>query len=267
MPVGTPISNSVVQGTLGGVRYNVVTDSGKHDLCIDYAAGNYQDNGCNRYINAAQHELDRLLGYKGDQAWLYKPLAIGQSLVTFNRARYISEVWIANTADAKRTRLSFLSLAELREAYNGVPLTEVDNGTPAYFAKLVPMLAPEQYAQTAETLTAAGLTDIDFLKYGNSYLLDGLTIMPPPSTAYTLEILGHWFAKELVNDSDVSVWTVNEQSLLEDATRMVIETKLHRNSEGVADWERSIGPRMRKLYNDLIAEQFAAMPQERMRMW
>lgn len=264
MPVGTPSASSTEAGTLGGIRYNVVTDSGRHDLVLDYGAGDYSDNGCNRYINEAQRYLDRMLSYKGDKAWLYKPLTANSSHITFNRARYISEVWISSTT-GDRALLTMKSLPWLRQEYGDVPVTDLDSATPMYWAPLIPGLAPEQYAETSSTLTTAGLVDLQYLSYGNYYITDGIIIMPPTDIALTVEVLARFYSKTLVNDADVSFWTVNDPGILEDYTRLLFEQKLHRNSEGARDFLLPIEEKVRQIYYDMISEE-TSQPSRLMRM-
>lgn len=251
--VGTPISTSTTAGTLGGIRYNVVTDSGRHDLVADYTNADYADNGCDRFINEAQRALDRLFPYKGERAWLYKALSADESHITFNRARYISEVWIANSTG--RTKLQRKPLSWLRENYSSVPVTDLDSGTPLYWCPLVPGLAPQQYSETETTLGDSGLVDLQYLNYGNYYITDGVLIFPPTDTASTVEVLARWFSKSLTNDSDVSFWTVNEPGLLEDYTRLLFEEKIHRNSEGAQDVLIPIMRRLQQIYHDMVSEE------------
>ena len=48
-------------------------------------------------LNASQRILDRKLGYPKEDAWLFKTLAAGETIVTFTAARYVKGVYHNDT--------------------------------------------------------------------------------------------------------------------------------------------------------------------------
>lgn len=242
--------------TLLQVRQMLVKRSGRYDLVVDGEAGDWTDNGANDFINAGQKWLDRHLEYKKDASWLTKTMASGESLVTFDRARYIEQVWIATTTDGRKM-LERKPYRWLRENYNDVPLSSVETGEPLYWCPAVVGLAPEQYDDDATDLTTAGVVDRDFYQYGNHYLTDGIIIMPPADGTYTVQVLARWLSKELSVDADVSFWSVSDPHLLVRAARREIEIDLHRNSQGVQDLEAGLIKDLEDIRLDLIAEEIS----------
>lgn len=254
----TPVG-AFTAGTLGAVRKLVVDQSGRYDLVDDAENGDYSDNGCNGLINAAQDWLDDQLQLPKSEAWLYKSLASGESLVTFQQARVVRAVYIATTADG-RTELTKKSLSWMKENYTDVPLSALDTGTPKWWAPAPLGLAPDQASEDASSMAAAGFTDIDFLAYGNHFPLRGLIVMPPSDATRTLMILADWYSATLTNDTDRSFWTVQHPQILADATRRQIEISLHRNTQGVKDFEEPLVRRVRDIYFSMTAENIAGPP-------
>lgn len=237
------------------IAQQALREIGDYSLVVDATAGDYTDAGINWYINGAQRFLDGEFEYKGEEAWIYKKLTIGQSLVTLNRARSIMEVWAVG-ADGKRIQLELRSLQSMREQYKDVPLSNVTKGVPAYYTPLVPGLGPEQYTATANSLATAGIVDTDFLSYGNYYATDSIGVFPPVDGTYTIEILANCRSKELSADADVSFWSVNEPHCLVAATRLVFEGGM-RNTAGYNDILAPLLRALRNLNRDLVREEAA----------
>lgn len=262
MGEATPIEGGTASTqTLLGVKQQVIRDTGHYELVVDANGDNWADAGIRYHINAAQRWLSRNFEYKKGEAILSKLLTAGSSLVTMSRARYVREVWLADGTGMARTRLERLDLAELRRRYNDVPLTEIDNSTPLYWAPAPIQLAPEQFTETESSLISAGNVDYEFFVYGNSYLTTGIIIMPPPDAAFTLQIHAAWLDKELLVDGDVSFWSVTAPELLADATRLSIERRLHRNTQGVNDFTAPLLADLQQIFFDLVQEESAGPPE------
>jgi len=245
--------------TMLQIKTQVIEDSGHYELVVNTTA--YVDNGIHFHINAAQRWLSRNFEYKKAEATLSKLLTAGTALVTLNRARYVKDVWLADATGTARTQLERITWRRMRELHGSVPLSEIDNGTPKYWCPAPIQLAPEQFTETAETLAAAGNTDLDFYVYGNAYLTNGIIIMPPPDAAYTLNVQATWLDKELTLDDDVSFWSVAAPELLTDATRLSIERRLHRNTQGVNDFTAPLLADLQQIYFDLVDEEAAGPPE------
>jgi hypothetical protein len=141
---GTPVSSGAYDlYTLGWIREQVARESGRFDLVQDAENDDYSDNGFDRFINDAQDWLDRKLQYPKGQRTYFQQLSAGQSLVVFQRPRYIEEVWCIDD-NSERYRLERKTYWQLREDYNKVPLSSADRDEPAYWAPAPVGLAPEQ---------------------------------------------------------------------------------------------------------------------------
>lgn len=264
MPEGTPITpGGGSTQTLLEVKQQVVRDSGHYELVVDTTG--WADNGIHFHINAAQRWLSRQFEYEKAEATLSKLLTAGTSLVQLARARYVKDVWLADATGSSRTQLERITWRRMRELYASVPLSEIDNGTPLYWCPRPIQLAPEQFSEDASSLATAGNTDLDFYVYGNAYLTSGIIILPPPDAAFTLNVHATWLDKELTVDGDVSFWSVAAPELLADATRLSIERRLHRNSQGVNDFVAPLLADLQQIYFDLVDEE-AAGPHQRWNM-
>lgn len=253
-----------IPGTLGYVRRKLVEHAGRFDLVTDAEGGDYSDNGANHLINAAQRWLDRQLPYHKSDAWLYKLLTAGDSLVTFQQARFVKAVYLATDGDG-RSELDKVSLEWMLEQYTDVPLSSIDNAAPLYWSPAPIGLAPEQKDETSSTFLAAGLTDYDHIAFGDHHPYNGIYVMPPCDADRTLRIHATWYSQDLTADGDKSFWTARHPDLLERATRLQIETDLHRNSEGQRDFRVSLQEDVQDIYFDLVEEE-TYMPAEDMVM-
>jgi hypothetical protein len=113
-------------------------------------------------------------------------------------------------------------------------------------------------AEDAESFEADGVVDYDHIVFGtNAIPLKGIMLAPTPSVGMTLQILAAWHTAKLVNDTDVSYWTLEEPALLIRACKMHMETDLHRNSEGRRDYEAPLLMELRQIYHDFVQEEMS----------
>jgi hypothetical protein len=192
-------------------------------------------------------------------------LAAGEAQVTFVKARWIEQVWIA-PVNGQRRELTVCDIRWLRKQYPDVPLSAVTRAAPQYWAIPIVNLAPEQVGDEEDNLEAAGLTDLDFLQYGDLWLTDVVMIMPPADMAYTVEVLARWRYHELSDDDDVSFWSMAEPDILVAATKVQLELNKHRNETGQMQFEKYCLAELKRLEHELASEN-AAGPPERFRMF
>ena len=159
MPVAT---------TLLDIRKRLCRVSGRFDLVTDYEGADYSDNGGNEIINAAQRWLDRELGYSKETAWLYKKIVSGQSLITMTQARYIREVWIADTTDG-RSLLERKTERELREEYSDVPLSSIDTEMPEFWTPITSTFAPDNPSKAISGVTLTSTNPVVVLITGHRF--------------------------------------------------------------------------------------------------
>ncbi len=260
MPVGIP--KTVGSGTtLFDVRQLLVRRSGNYSLVVDAANEDWTDNGANAFINAGQRWMDRKFAYDKQQSWYTHILAADQSLLSFDKARYIESVEIS-TEDGGRKILARKTLRDLMTEFSDVPLSSITGAEPKFWTPDIVGLSPELFSTTLSSLTSDGVVDTDFYLYGDHYLTSAVIILPPPDVAYTVKVLGRWLSKELTSDNDVSVWTVNAPELLVRAARLQIETDLHRGSEGSNVFEARLLDDLNEFYRDFKAEAVAGPPSD-----
>lgn len=96
--------------------------------------------------------------------------------------------------------------------------------------------------------------------FGKNYDRPGILWAPPSDAAYTVEILGLFFEKELSSDTDENYWSVVYPNALINTALMKIEEH-HRNRAGVADYLSAVQSALRGPQNDLIAEEIAGSNQ------
>lgn len=249
-PVAAPSLNAK---TLIQIRQQFVKQSGHYELVLDAEQEDWGNNGADDYIQAAQRMLDDEFRYHKSDAWLYAKLLAGEAIATFNWARLIKEVWIAN-ATGYRTQLQRLTQRDMRSLYNETTLAAVSRSTPLYWAPLVSMLAPSQIGDTSSTFSSAGYVDYERIVFSEAYFSKSIIVMPPPTATTTVEVLASWYSPPLVEDDDVCFWSQFPELLVR-AARAEMEMDLHRNVTGYRGFREGLLPRLSRLEDNLLEEE------------
>lgn len=255
-PVAAP---SLGAKTLIQMRRRFVELSGHYELVLDAEQNDWGDNGADDYIRAAQRRLDDEFTYHKSDAWLYSKLTAGQALVTFNWARFIKQVWIAD-ATGYRTELTRLSMREMREMYNETTLAAISQDTPLYWAPITTLLAPSQIGETSSTFSSTGYVDYDQIVFSEAYFSKTLVVMPPPSATTTIQVLASWYSPTLTDDADVCFWSQFPELLIRGA-RAELELDLHRNTTGYRGFLEGLMPRLSRLEDNLLDEEQSGPPE------
>ncbi|MHA2066951.1 MAG: hypothetical protein ACXABY_21505 [Candidatus Thorarchaeota archaeon] len=232
--------------TLLYIRTKLVDLSGHYELVTDAAGGDYSDAGADFHIRAGQRILDLMQDHPRTLATYKEDVVDGDHTVTFKYNRSIEKVEVTDgSSDSTegRTPLEKVELDWLREEYKA-PIANLDTGRPIYYSRAIIGLAPEQIGLTAaggaSPYTAEFTYDYEDLTFGQDNLdRTGIAFYPPSDGTYTITVKGRWFSRPLVNDSDISFWSVNYEDALVLAAMMSIE-KIHRNTQGVNDMRDSI---------------------------
>lgn len=148
--------------TLLDCRKMLVDRSGRFDLVLDAPSGNYTDIGANQLINDAQLFLEGMLNYPKRDAWLYKELAVGQTTITFQQARFVQEVYL-NASGQTRFKVDKIGMHRMREDYVE-PLAASENAnTPLVWTPYVTDVSPENPSGDIEgvTLPSASVVSIN----------------------------------------------------------------------------------------------------------
>jgi hypothetical protein len=241
--------------TLAAVRQTLIQRSGRYDLETEAGA----DNGANAYIQEGQNFLDRKCEFKFSRASRFARLLAGQFYIPLSRCRVIKGVWVFSSG--VRKPLGKFDYDRLR---GGDPndrdgfrnrLATTTQGTPSYWSPVVPRMSPNP-----ETLTLADLevilTNADVVgSIDKTY--NGVFVLPPPSSATDIEVIGKFYQDALTSDSSTSFWTENHSDLLVMAALRQIEI-FNRNRGGVLDWEMSIADYLNDLDKDSVEESLDA---------
>ena len=255
-PVAAP---SLGAKTLIQMRRRFVELSGHYELVLDAEQNDWGDNGADDYIRAAQRRLDDEFTYHKSDAYLYAKLTAGQSLVTFNWARLIKQVWIAD-ATGYRTELTRLTMREMRQLYSETTLAAITQGTPQHWSPIVSMLAPSQIGETANTFDTEDYVDYDQIVFSEAYFSKSLVVMPPPSITTTVQVLASWYSPTLSDDNDVCFWSQFPELLIRGA-RAELELDLHRNQTGYRGFLEGLMPRLSRLEDNLLEEEQSGPPE------
>lgn len=220
------------------IRQKFVEFSGRYDL----VKPTWEDNGADFFLNAGQKFLDRSMSNGKMKARYTASLAAGTIVIYTTLVRSIQEVWVSNSAGMYELK---------RETINGIrnyyekKLSDVDRGTPAYYAPGVFRPAPD----TTVAADVAGFYDIEDLILhvvsGNTghWTYNGILLMPPPDVAFTISLWGLFYSPALSATlagstwtQTKSVWTECYADTLLYAALYKLET-MYRNTEGAKDWK------------------------------
>ena len=234
------------------VRKWFVRESGRYDLVVDAAGGDWTDNGANNYINAGIRMLDRMQDTSKSLARNFQLTSSGTSVLTFQYCRAIREVWCADTDS--RWKLDKKDMKWMREMYSD-PDSE-SYGTPLYYTPAVLRTSPLQDLKDGDDYP----TFVDYLKYLDiSYShkgYNGVLIGPPADGEYMIEVWGIFRPEDLSTDADTNEWTVRFPEIVVMASQAMLE-KFNRNTEGLNDWMAAISQELRTIDVDESDEESA----------
>lgn len=230
--------------------------SGRFDL----VRSDGSDTGLNVFANAGQRYLDMQAELPSGYGRVFRNVVQGEYMATFRNCRSIEEVWIIGPnveGELVRQELIKKSLHDLRSGskvwgrwwgrFSKAP-SQITQGRPLFYApaklRLIPNVDGEEGGVGAfEEVLADGY------QYFN-----GIVMMPPSDQGYSVEVVGRFYSQTLVDDTDSTYWTEQFPNLLYAATMRELEI-VHRNSEGVKDWEYAIQSQIVSLDMDGVNEE------------
>jgi hypothetical protein len=116
------------------INQTVVDDTGRTDLCVDYAAGNYTPNTRGfELLNEAQQFLDRMYRNRGEEDCLTIDVEAGDYQIDVPNIRHVTRMDMT-AADGTRHELRRRSYAFMREQY-GESFDLLDTGKPVDWAR------------------------------------------------------------------------------------------------------------------------------------
>jgi hypothetical protein len=228
------------------LRQQFRTISGRHDLVNPDGS----DNGANFYINQGMRYLDRI--DENQKSWASRFLWLQAGLwgVQFEHCRAIKEVWVS--VSTERWQLEKKRIQDLRSEYmSDLPSTR-EAGDPLYYAPTFTRYIPED-AQTGNIESFVGFVDIPS---GNAHLYNSILIAPSSAELISVEVVGLFYNKELVADTDKNYWSEAHPMLLIMSAMRQLEI-INRNTQGVNDWEAVILKDITSIGFDLVEELIA----------
>ena len=224
--------------TLGTLRTLAAANISRPDMA-DGAEGYPID----WYIRAACDYLDNNYDVFHMNTWCMKQVAAGTKLIPVEDLLSIDRVYGQNSADGRWAIEPKVDSALL------IPTAEVSLD--------VSGCAQSMYYTETRSRLHPGQEDLTTADYGNEfdYGVDDLllsdqegfgheftTILLYPTTteAFTLQVLGKFRSKKLVEAADFNFWTEVHSDILIAATCLTIELLMYRNTEGARDWENYI---------------------------
>lgn len=192
--------------TLVQIRERLVETSGRYDLVVNAAGADYSQNSTgikiNDIINEAQRWLDRLLSYPKAPRWLFKTIAANESLITFDKARWIREVWVVNS-DGRTYVPRAASLRQLFDEY-GDPFSTLTTGEPLKWFPYVTALAPYHSWGTVTGITLSGSSVVSITMTAHPFVTGDQVIFD--SVGGTTELNGNTYT---VTKTTANAFTLN----------------------------------------------------------
>jgi hypothetical protein len=224
--------------------------SGRFDL----VNSDFTDNGADFFINAGSRYLDRIDETQKSAGQYFVLLTAGSYSCSFPYCRALKEVWVATSTE--RWQLKKMPLQDAMAAYMGDLPSARQSGSPSYYSPCITRYIPED--ATAVELTAfSGFVDIPS---GNAHEYNALLLNCPTDVQLMVDIRGLFYSMSLIADTDINYWSVNHPALLIMSAMRQIEV-MNRNTQGVKDWNESIGTEVHQLGLDFIEEEIAEVDQ------
>lgn len=236
------------------LRTKLIQLSGRFDLAIDPAGGDYTDNGADFFIYEGQKHLDRMNETQKSWASKFCFIETNRFSATFPYCRAIKEVWAATTSE--RWQLDKMDYADLITEYMTELPSERESGTPLYYSPIITRYIPED--ATADIFEAfVGWVDIPS---GNAHEYNGIVINVPTDEKLLVEVKGFFYSMQLEAETDKNYWSEVHPGLLIMAAQRMMEV-FNRNTQGVNDWDNAIATYDTQLGMDLVEELIAEVNQ------
>ena len=100
-----------------GLRPTIAKMTGHWELVVDYAGGDYSDNGLDKYIRSGQKILDRWVPNVSQQQLTARTLETGEQTLTVDRVRFIDTLFIKDPDTDEWCRLQRVAPAKMLERY------------------------------------------------------------------------------------------------------------------------------------------------------
>ena len=242
--------------TLLDTRDRFLEAAGRTDIGTPSTAATDGSDGtvpglkANDYINAAHRYLDDLGVNPSSIQRRQWDLVVGDSFKTFTSC--ISILSFSLIKSDARAWPAKVDLDDLKATFPKTVATTT-NSTPKYWSPARIFLSPEQQDLTSATYSAEFTYDFEDIDFGAPDGTKGIVFFPPTDFAWTGKIIGRFHSPVLAVNADTSYWTETYPDILVMAAMLKLE-QTYRNSEGVADWKRSIEDALLGIWGNSIEE-------------
>lgn len=172
--------------------------------------------------------------------------------------KMIKEVTMAN-ADGI-IRLERKTLRWIKDNYSD-PISDLDQGTPAYYTPFRTGLSPQQVALTSSTYTTQFTYDLLGVRLDDDYDARGVMWMPPTDEIYTVTIEGDFYPLQLSEATDENYWSANHPEILCIACNYILATH-QSNIRRMMEIKSIIDDRLFGMEKDVIDEGLPEDPGE-----
>lgn len=241
--------------SLLNARTEFVSLTGRHDLVVDFAGADYDDNGANWFINRGVEYLDLIMPNPKSEREYKVDLAADAYVLTIERCIAVHEVWAAN-ADGRHL-LEEKTEKWMKDSYP-TPYTTYTGALPKYWVHAKSELSPDLKALRSDTYD----TQFTFDYQDTLFHTDGtphynkfrIIVMPPADEIYTMTVKGRFFAEALSADADENYWTYVHEDLVVLAAAMVME-RTFRNFTGVKEYREEIMDKLSLIDSGIVDEE------------
>jgi hypothetical protein len=242
------------------VRIKFVELSGRYDLI----KSTYEDDGADFFINAGQKYLDRLLDSGKMKARFPVLLTAGTIVAKTVGLRAIKEVWVSNATG--KVQLLPADIHTLRTEY-ATESNLVTRGTPKYYAPALFRPYPDTLASVTSMYDVEDLLLYSAGPPAQHFNYNGLVVMPPPDSTYTLEIFGLFYSPTLSATLSGSTWTQTKSYWTEVMPEILLEAALqrlesfYRNTDGAKDYKNALMEDVQGMDYDAVEEDLVGTMQ------
>ena len=235
-------------------------ETGRYDLVNDDGS----DNGADVYINAGQRHLDRLTQFRKAEAVNYQMLRPNDYMFYLKDCRAVHSVSYITHADYQQPQADRLgrnwreldqwTIQQVRQRFpRSFTALQSERSHPIMYC-LFDVRGSQDTMRANDFEWFESMADLAGIVMGQYYDKIGVLILPITMTAIQVETRGLFYCPKLVEDTDTSYWASQEPLLLVAAATRELEV-IHRNTQGVRDWDQAISTSTVLIEQDFVHEE------------
>lgn len=230
------------------------------------------------FLNMAQKHLDSLIDNPTSRCRLHVPIPANAYYVVAEDCRTVESVWWIDSTN-KRYKLGRMLFEVFRLTFPAAvpvgtgllpPVSQVAEaitvdmnfgniGVPDSWALMTLLAPPRRNKAIPISTPLQSSTGLEGLQLGNgAFGLTGVIFAPAPTAAGTIEINGIFNSPALIDDNDISIWTLKHPDILCFAAAWFLEN-MYRNVEGARGWELAYQTLLRDIDRDMAAQEAAGI--------